>query len=342
MGPRVLIVKLGALGDVVRTACLLPGLAAQVEAPYVTWLTSRAARPLVERMPGAHRVLEFGPEALAALEVEHFDTIISLDKEPAPCAVAMKTPAQTRLGIGLSRYGTVYPLNDECDYYFSLGLDNNEKFHGNRKSYPQLVYEALGMVYAGETYRLEPTPADRAWAGARLAALGAGAAGRRLVGINPGAGAVFAHKAWRPEGYIELIRAAARARPDVDFLLLGGGDERELLERLRTETAGAPVFNAGADCPLGGFMALIERCAVLVAGDTLAMHLAVATGRRTVAIFGPTCAQEIDLFGRGEKIVSPIDCAPCYLRACDKSPHCQDMIPAARVLEALLRQLAAA
>jgi heptosyltransferase-2 len=72
------------------------------------------------------------------------------------------------------------------------------------------------------------------------------------------------------------------------------------------------------------------------------MHLAVATGRRTVAIFGPTCAQEIDLFGRGEKIVSPIDCAPCYLRACDKAPHCQDMIPAARVLEALLRQLTAA
>lgn len=69
------------------------------------------------------------------------------------------------------------------------------------------------------------------------------------------------------------------------------------------------------------------------------MHLALATGRRSVAIFGPTCEQEIETYGRGVKLVTPIGCAPCYKRACDKSPHCQDLIPAGQVLDAILKMM---
>lgn len=341
MGPRTLIIKLGALGDVVRTACLLPGLAALTDAPHVTWLTSAAARPLVERMPGVDRVLTFEPLTLTHLAVERFDTIMSLDKEPPPCSVAMSVRADRRLGMGLSRYGTVFPLNEECDAYFTLGLVDELKFHANTKTYPELIYEAMGMDYAGQDYHLEPTPVDRQAAAGLLGATGADAEGTVWVGINPGAGHVFANKAWREEGYTELIRELGRRRPDVRFLLLGGRDEAGLIERIGQATAGAPVFRPGCDLPLGTFMALIERCAVVVSGDTLAMHLALATGRRSVAIFGPTCPQEIDMFGRGERIVSPIDCAPCYRRECVKSPTCQDLIPTGQVLEAVVAQLQA-
>ena len=341
MGPRVLIIKLGALGDVVRTACLLPALMASDEPPFVTWVTSPAALPLVQRMPGVHRALTFEPATLTHLEIEHFDTLISLDKEPAPAALAMRVRAENKLGVGLSRYGTAFPLNEQCEYYFSLGLDDDEKFHRNQKSYPQLVYEALGWTYTGQEYQLVPTQADRAAADQRLASLGV-KPGRRAVGINPGAGAVFANKAWREEGTIDLIRRLGRERPEVDILLLGGRAEAELLGRLQAAAGDAPVYNTGADNPMGTSLGLIERCEVVVAGDTLAMHMALAAGRRAVAIFGPTCAQEIDLFGRGEKIVTPIDCAPCYRRTCDRQPNCQDMIDTQTVLDALTRQLAQA
>lgn len=339
MGPRVLIIKLGALGDVVRTACLLPALSAGPEPPHITWLTSPAAAPLVERMPGVHRVLTMSLETLAHLELEHFDTVLSLDKEAAPCAVAMRVKAESRLGIGLSRYGTVYPLNEQCDYYFQLGLDNEEKFRRNRKTYPQLIYEALGLAYAGQRYRLLLSEADQAHAAARLGALGA-PAGLRWVGINPGAGGVFANKAWRQAGYADLIRQLSRRHEGLGFLLLGGPEEAGMLERLIKDAAGAPVYSAGTDNPLGGFAALIARCAVLVSGDTLAMHLALALSRRVVSLFGPTCAQEIDTFGLGEKIVTSKECAPCYRRACELSPHCMDAITTAMVLEAVERQLA--
>jgi heptosyltransferase-2 len=60
-----------------------------------------------------------------------------------------------------------------------------------------------------------------------------------------------------------------------------------------------------------------------------------------VVLFGSTCPQEIELYGRGEKIVTPAECHPCYLRSCDVSPSCQELIPPERVLDAVRRVLAA-
>lgn len=334
MGPRWLIIKLGALGDVVRTACLLPGLAAMEEPPHVTWITSPAARPLVERMPGVHRVLTFEPETLYALEREHFDFVVSLDKEAGPCALAERVNAETKLGVGLSRYGTPYPINEEAEYYFQLGLDDEEKFHRNQKSYQQLVYEALGLSYGGQCYSLEPTTADRKRAGEIYDALDVPAEAR-LIALNPGAGGRFANKAWPAQNYAALIEHMTQARDDVAFVLMGGSDEASLLEEIAKAAKSPRVFCPGTGHELGTFMGLIERCDVLIAGDTLAMHLGIALGRRIVALFGPTCHQEIDLFERGTKLVSPIDCAPCYRRTCEIKPNCQDMITVKTVMTAV-------
>ena len=40
---------------------------------------------------------------------------------------------------------------------------------------------------------------------------------------------------------------------------------------------------------------------VVVCSDTLGMHLAIALKKKIVVLFGPTCPQEIDLYGRGVK-----------------------------------------
>nr|EES51602.1 MAG: probable glycosyl transferase, family 9 [Leptospirillum ferrodiazotrophum] len=72
------------------------------------------------------------------------------------------------------------------------------------------------------------------------------------------------------------------------------------------------------------------------------MHVALATGRPVVAIFGSTQPHEIELFDRGEKIVTPLSCAPCYRRSCDIHPSCMEVIDARQVYEAVARQLDAA
>jgi heptosyltransferase-2 len=78
---------------------------------------------------------------------------------------------------------------------------------------------------------------------------------------------------------------------------------------------------------------------VVIAGDTLAMHLSLALGRRTVVLFGPTSAAEIDLYNLGEKVVPDMTCLSCYKTSCDFVPNCMDLISTDMVAAAVTRQM---
>jgi heptosyltransferase-2 len=249
----------------------------------------------------------------------------------------MRVDAPDKRGVGLSAHGTVYPLNPECAAYFELGLDNDLKFNHNRKTYPQLIYEAVGMVYAGQRYRLYPSAADAAQAARRWASLGI-EAGEVVVGLNTGAGRIFANKNWPGEKFAALARRLV-GQNGWRVALLGGPDERERNARIAEACPG--VVDLGGPHSELEFAALVRRCDVLVTGDTMAMHVAIACDVPAVVLFGPTCQQEIDVYGRGEKIVTGLSCAPCYLRACDRAPNCMDDISVERVLHAVQRWVSA-
>ena len=69
------------------------------------------------------------------------------------------------------------------------------------------------------------------------------------------------------------------------------------------------------------------------------MHIAIALKKHVVAFFGPTCEQEIDLYGRGEKIVTDYSCSPCYLKKCNIDPTCMEAMKSSTVINAIIRQL---
>jgi heptosyltransferase-2 len=69
------------------------------------------------------------------------------------------------------------------------------------------------------------------------------------------------------------------------------------------------------------------------------MHVALAMGRRVVVLFGPTSHTEIELFGRGEKVIADLSCLACYKQECDFVPNCMDGISVDMVQQAILRQL---
>ncbi len=332
MGYRILIIKLAALGDVIRTAALLPGLKSRWPASHITWVSRPPGVRMLANHPLIDRLLPLDAEALCHLEHERFDLCLSLDKEPGPAGLAMRVDARDKRGIGLSPYGTVHPLNPECGPYFELGLSDELKFRVNRKSYPQLIYEAVGLEYGGERYQLFPSATDRERAAECWARLGVGAS-ETVIGLNTGAGRVFANKNWKPESFAILARLLQQRGWRV--ALLGGPDERVRNAAIAAECPG--VIDTGADHGELQFAALVERCQVVVTGDTMAMHVAIAGRVPCVVLFGPTCGQEIDLFGLGEQITAGLPCSPCYRRQCDKQPNCMDEIDVGTVLAAVER-----
>ena len=342
---RICVIKLGALGDVTRTLCVLPELHRQFPDAHITWITKPAGKRMIEHHPQIDRVLVFDAFSITQLQQERFDLVISLDKEPQPCGFATSLRADRKLGIGLSDYGTPAAFNAEAERYLQLGLCDDLKFQHNRNSYAHLVFDALGWTYRGQSYELRLLDVARDTVGTYL-----DQHGHRddmiTVGINVGSGTTIANKMWPAERIVELIVELRGRDSNLQIVLLGGTAEQstidrilDALARLRLTTG---IIDGGAEHDEQAFLALIDRMDVVFCGDTMAMHAAIARGRQVVAVFEPTCEQEINLFGRGEKLIAATPCSPCspcYKRQCDQGDVCVTGTPVAIAADAIERAI---
>lgn len=149
---KILIIKLGALGDVIRTTPLLHKIWKEYPDASVWWLTLSP-----EIVPSeVDVILKFGPAALLRIQNTGFDTVINLDKDPEACALASMLNVQDTRGFVL-RNGKPAPADERAYHKFLTGLfdDENQK---NTKSYPEEIFEICGWKFEGEEYILDPPP----------------------------------------------------------------------------------------------------------------------------------------------------------------------------------------
>lgn len=344
---RILLIKLGALGDVLRTTCLLPGIRKHWPDARVTWVSAESARPLLERNAG---ILEFlsmesirADRPAARLDSSAWDVLINLDEDPAATALAAAVPAKRKVGVGRDASGRLIPLAPESEYLIQLAGDDRLKFRENQFPFQALIYHAVGLKWAGESYDYTPPPdlADRqrklfSASGPAESISGGGPA---RVGLFVGASQRYANKFWSEE---EIIRFCQRWREDFpdaaarpglpSLVLLGGPGEVERIRRFREHPVGRQIPAVCVDT-LDDLAGVIAACRLLICGDTLAMHLGAALQVPLIVLFGPTSPAEILVAGR--KIISPYSCGPCYLRVCGIRPSCMTVIEPSRVIRAV-------
>jgi heptosyltransferase-2 len=97
---------------------------------------------------------------------------------------------------------------------------------------------------------------------------------------------------------------------------LGGREDKERNEILAGQL-GVKVINTPTGEGLRRGLVYVNVCDIVITGDTLGMHMAIGLGKYVVGWFNVTCAQEIELYGRGEKIISESFCSPCWKKSCD-------------------------
>jgi heptosyltransferase-2 len=331
--PKILVIKLGAVGDVLRTTPLLRGLKRKYPRNSLTWLTLKESRDLLQNNPFIHRLLFYGPQALRKLKLESFDIVICLDKEEEATALATELEAKRKIGFGLDKKtGKLAPLNKESLYAYKLGICDELKFRKNRKTYPEIIFEMAGLKYRNDEYILNIEAKDKAYARGLISRLGLNSRAL-IIGLNTGAGNRFANKAWTESGFVQLIRLI-RTRTRALPLLLGGPQETRRNAGILLKSSGL-AYEAGCNHSLGQFAAIVDCCALVVSGDTTAMHIAIALKKKVVALFGSTCSQEIELYGRGKKIFPDIKCRPCYKRECARRINCMNSIRPDEVFQAI-------
>jgi ADP-heptose:LPS heptosyltransferase len=332
---RIIIIKLDAVGDVLRTTCILPGLKEKYPTAEITWVTMSVAKEIFFSNPYVHRVLLYDdPGTSVTLAVEHFTLLINLDSSPKSAAMASFCHAKEKLGFGLDEQGKVFCFNTEAVTWFEMGAFDDLK-KKNTHTYQDLMlqicriqpknFEIVLNLTDEERQRAEIFRRDHAISPSSV-----------VIGINAGAGPRWERKKWTPEGYRELIRRLV-AGENTAVVLYGGKGDRELNLVLSAGfTSG--VFIARTENSLREFFSLLSISDIVVTGDTLALHAATALRKQVIAIFGPTSAVEVETYGRVHRVVSDtMECQCYYKPVCTQEINCMNTISADRVF-ALIRE----
>ena len=318
MGTRILILKLGAMGDALRTTPVLSAIRRSFSHAHITWLTDRISMPILQSNPGIDHLGLLEPPDMNIVLGQHFHLLLSLDKAIPAIAFAMQVHPDQRRGYAMSPCGTLDVFNDAALYSLALGLDDDLKFNHNEKTYQQTIHELCEIDYRRDPYVFVLPEDARSESDRVIRSLELRGNGPR-IGLNTGCGDVFATKKWPDEHFIELARLLHREL-DAQVFFLGGPAEREANRRM-VDCVGDIAVEAGVH-PLNVFAGLLERMDCVVTGDTMALHLAIAVKTPVIGLFGPTCHQEIDFYDLGQPLVVSDSCAPCYRRTCVRAVSC--------------------
>ncbi|MGF1529306.1 MAG: glycosyltransferase family 9 protein [Candidatus Competibacterales bacterium] len=338
----IVIIKTAALGDVLRTTSIVPGLVLQGPHPIV-WVTATGAVPLLRHHPLIDVVETVDPRDVAGvtdlgrrLGALRPHWVLSFDDEAPLCGLASALPCQRLSGAHLTAAGERGYTADVAPW-FDMGLLS---VHGkaaadrlkvvNTRSHPAIYAQMLGLPMGRPRLDLPP------------AALAFGAAffqrhlGDRqpVIGLNTGAGGRWPTKGLPVERVVALMARLQKELPaSTAFLLLGGPEETERHRQIREGVAGssleASVVDGGNDNPLLDFAAMVDRCDLLITSDSLALHLAIARRVPLVAFFAPTSAAEIETYGLGAKVQSTAPDYCSYRKDADNSTLTAERLAAA-------------
>lgn len=325
---KILIVKLGAIGDVLRTTSVLPGLKEKYPPDKIDWITAPKAREILVNNSFIDHLFVWEERE----NLDGYGLVIGLEDDYAAGELVSRLGSEKIIGAYVKDGQPTYTPSSWFDMSLisKYGIEQaNALKRSNRKTFQQHMAELLDVRVAHYVFQLT---GDEVEYGSKVVRDLGITKGECVIGINTGAGKRWPLKSWGTAQTIELINRLKKEL-GVVALILGGEEERERNAIIAKET-GMP--EAGVHS-LRHFAAIINQCGTIFSSDSLAMHFAIALRKQVVVFFGPTPAAEIELYGRGEKIFPRMDCLACYKKACAIQPGCMDLLSVQSVFDAVKR-----
>jgi heptosyltransferase-2 len=297
---RILIIKLGAIGDVIRTTPLLRKLREEFPSSQINWLTYSSD---ILSSNWVDRILNVSVENIELIKNIEFDWLINLDKDALAISLTNSISAKKKSGFTIDKFGhamPIYTMPEEHKWLTGLFDDLNKE---NTKHYVQEIFDICGYEFNKEEYILEEESSGREWNINKT---------KKVIGLNTGCGGRWTSRLWPTEYWIKLSEDLLSDGYEV--ILLGGEREDEKNKLIQKES-GAKYFGF---FPLKIFMNLLNHCDTIVTAVTMAMHLAIGLKKNLILFNNIFNKNEFFLYGRG-KILEPDFKCNCYY-----SPTCQN------------------
>ena len=370
---KILFIKLGALGGVLRATPLFTGLKKKYKKSELNVITQEYSSALLENNLDIDKlwILERDKNKIEKMD---FDWVINTEDDEETCIFASKLKLKTKKFTGpyISKEGKITYTKDVAIWYdmgkiSRFGLKKaNELKKKNSRRYQDIYSKILRLPKNNYPLILNMTKEEKDWSNEFRKKHEVGEK-HFLIGVNTGAGVNWPLKALSIQKAVDLIKDINNK--NLSVVLLGGPNEiernREILKRLKVRLlkssfqnvvrrffskitsfgsiVKAPKFdikliNPGTENTLRKFISIINALDILVTSDTLTLHVAVALKKRVVCFFGPTSAEEIELYGQGVKIKPDSECYCCFQKKRTSARMCIDEINPEELIQSVLNQ----
>ncbi len=327
---NILVVRLGALGDVVHTIPAVAALRRAFPDARIDWLVEATHRAIVDLVRVLDEVVALEDSTLgswrrAIVELRQARYDVAIDFQGLLKSAVLARASGAARVIGFS----IWHLREKTARPFYSSAGEAEGGHVIRKNLRLL--RVLGI--------------DRETIEFPLRAVDSRAADvlRELV---PGpyalinAGAAWPNKRWPPDRFGQVAAFLAEARGLTPVVLWGPGEDA-LAQAVIDASSGHAVL--APPTRVADLVALARQAAMVISGDTGPLHIATAVGTPTVGIFGPTNPDRNGPCNADDAVVSRFEQCGChYDRRCHRPAWCLLDVQASEVCAAIQRRLALA
>lgn len=331
---RILIVLLGAIGDVVRGLPLATRLRAGYPHARLAWAVEPRAAPLLEHHPALDERLVFeragGARSFLAflrrVRAGGFDLVLDLQRHAKSGVVSWASGAPVR--VGFHRRNA-----KELNWLASTHTIPPVEPRGWKLEQYQRFADFLELPPLAPRFDVRLRPEEEIRVGALLATVTRPFAACFL-------GSTWESRLWFAEHWSALVDALdARGLATV---LIGGADVTAVAEVIAARCAPS-LLDLTNRTTLRETYGVLARARVAIGPDSGPMHLAAAAGTPVVSLWGATTPARSAPFGSEHLVVvGRVPCAPCYLRRCPIGRQCMRDIGPDRVIAQVERALGGA
>lgn len=326
-GRHLLVIRLSALGDVIRTLPAVHPLMNAFPNARFTWLVDDKSASLLRRVPRLNLLevkrteLKSGSPIRALREwgciireIRQADVDVSIDFHGVAKSAFLPRWAGVKHRIGYerggSKEGSRWLINDR----FSVSAKKISRYQRSLELAEYVAGRQLELSMP--EFELSEDERHRV----------AGIASDRPLVLFPGTSHWGRYKRWPATYWARLYRHFADRHAVFAF-----GPEDQALRQELTDILGAGLRSL-PPLNLTELAELLRRSRGIVACDTGPMHLASVMGTKVLALMGPSNSDFARPIDTRWMFVPPAPCAPCRRRDC-RLLICQTLTPPRRIIE---------
>lgn len=309
---RILVVRVGALGDTLMVTPAIRALRRENPQAEIDFLCSASAGALLEQNPNITRIIRLhGRNLPYAISPEKRRLVRDLRRRDYDFAILLESAPRYRELLMRAEIGTIRSFKEVPFDRSRHCIVNYINVAGTKESGPGDLDMELHLTPDEEVEAqrlLKDLPAPR-------------------IGIQMGygprqkkKGQNLRLKGWGREGWAQLIPKLLNLR--VSILMTGSAEDRAEVEMIAQRLPRDQIRSLAGRTNVRELAAIIRNLDLLISVDTGPAHMAAALGTPLVVLWGPAIYEQtrpLSSFSAIEIMRVPVHCAPCYDTAAMKS-----------------------